>query len=222
MFSELPHSDAVLQLLIEEHMTVSDADKQRLIEEWTQRRMPHGKSCPACAGCGLRDPDLHYDRIAVADLQTVLFQLTDEDISRREQLGWVTLLSPSVDADAAPSDTGTVRVDLRTVMSCWRRPEGEGGGWYHLHPELVDTAQNGGSSAMMCDNCVKANTTGCKYQYSIAAGVDYGWLQRVHGLEPLRDMERMLLSETRLYHVVMQVRNAWLYVCFCMRPMLVY
>ena len=43
---------------------------------------------------------------------------------------------------------------------------------------------------------------------SIAAGKDFGLLSRVPELETLSDVEQMLLSETRLYHVVVKVALA--------------
>ena len=43
-------------------------------------------------------------------------------------------------------------------------------------------------------------------KFSLADGIDYGWLARVPELEPLSDLEIMLLSSVRLYHSVVKVR----------------
>ena len=101
-----------------------------------------------------------------------------------------------------------VEVDLRPIMSAWADPTLDK--YYHLHPACVDAAADDtGATAMLCERCVAGNDKKEPYAYSIAAGVDYGLLSRVPELEPLSDMERMLLSEQRLYQVIMSVSGKY-------------
>ena len=43
---------------------------------------------------------------------------------------------------------------------------------------------------------------------ALAAGIDYGWLALVPELQELSELERMLLSDSRLYHVVAKATAA--------------
>ena len=60
----------------------------------------------------------------------------------------------------------------------------------------------------MCEHCFSEASKGADAKapkLSIANGIDFGLLSRVPQLEPLSDVEQMLLSEVRLYHLVVKV-----------------
>ena len=91
-------------------------------------------------------------------------------------------------------------------MSCYKTADDQ---LYHLHPELVD-AHTDGARALLCQHChAEAKKSDAEKpkapKMSIAAGIDFGLLSRLPELEPLSDVELMLLSEVRLYHVVAKV-----------------
>ena len=209
---ELP--DDVLRERIETCMRVSDEHKARLATEWSSKRAAHGMPMPACASCGIRDPQLGYQRARVLDLPPVFKLDGVEDTgqrARRERLGAVQLAEAPAKG-AAPGTLPTFQpVDLRPIMSCWW------GGWpccagpddelYHLHPELVDKGTDG-PTVLLCEHCHAETSKGADAKapkLSIANGIDFGLLSRIPQLEPLSDVEQMLLSEVRLYHLVVKV-----------------
>ena len=96
------------------------------------------------------------------------------------------------------------------------RLDGAGATLYHLHPELVDQDE-GGPTALLCQHCYRVassapsgfeTSASLPPKLSIAAGYDYGFLSRLGRLEELSEVETMLLSKQRLYHVVAKVASA--------------
>lgn len=154
--------------------------------------LAHGHALPACASCGIRepqrDPQTSYVQRAVADLPDV-FKLTPAQCRRRDGLRAVEL---------AFEEEGTTefrKVDISAVVSCYKTRDGE---LYHLHPELVDVVEDE-PRVHFCHSCDAAAEKGKAPELSLAAEVDYGLLSRIwlndKPLEPLSDVELMLLSE---------------------------
>ncbi|MGB1595393.1 MAG: hypothetical protein ACPIOQ_21710, partial [Promethearchaeia archaeon] len=102
-------------------------------------------------------------------------------------------------------------VNLSAIESVYARSDDE---LYHLHPELVDHPDGAEPSCWLCPSCYQCICpTGSKGvpsrpKYSIAGGLDYGWLARVPELTPLSDLEQLLLADHRLYHLAVKVSPA--------------
>ena len=182
--------DDVLRERIETCMSVSDEQKARLAAAWASSRAAHGRAIPACASCGIRHPLLDYHRVQVACLPPV-FKLTADERARRDRLGSVCLAAAP--AEGTPPGTPPVfheaPVDLRPIMSCWPRKPGPDDELFHLHPELVDEIGAGEPSVLMCEHCHAAVGKGAATKadapkLSIAAGIDFGLLSRVHTVDP--------------------------------------
>ena len=202
--------DSELIALLDEAVAVSDETKEKCLADWEQR-LGHSKALCACASCGMRDLNLKYYRLTLSSLPT-LFELRPEQQAEREALDHIEL----VHQDGSQG----CRMDLRRIVSCYNHE----GTWYHLHPELVDppTDAQMEPTALFCQFChdqailddVRAEAP----KLSIANGLDLGWMARLSELEPLSELEQVLLSEQRLYHVVIKVtlicsscQNAYLY-----------
>lgn len=195
-------SDDELCTHIHQSMRVSDALKGQLLGEWGGAdggRMAHQLPLRACASCGIRDPNLSYERRAVDDLPAC-FRVSAKQSARRAALGSVELLVGS-DDPGAPRPTSR-RTELRPIISCY---EDGAGVEYHLHPELVDEDDHGHASAFLCQHCCDQSAHGTAPKMSIAAGIDFGLQSRVPALDSLTDAEEMLLSSVRLYHVIVKV-----------------
>ena len=90
----------------------------------------------ACASCGIRDPALRYESVAVETLPAC-FKLDEAACQRRERLGHATLI---VIGETEP-------VDLRPLMSCFECNDE----LYHLHSELVDGRRDGCRKVCHCN-----------------------------------------------------------------------
>lgn len=181
--------------LLSNDIAVSDKQKVELTQKW-EKKMKSSQALYACASCGRRDPTFTYTDVSVIALPAV-FRLTTEQLELRERLGFLQMLDKY--GDMVGPDEG---VDLRPLISCYQASDGF---YYHLHPELVDSEM-----AKMCQHCsAVANKADAAAppKLSIAAGHDFGLLTRIKefAAEPLSEVERILLSDVRLYHVVVKV-----------------
>ena len=81
-------------------------------------------------------------------------------------------------------------------------------GIYHLHPELVDPPHTidgfTEASALLCTSCTKAVRAKSIPCWSLASGMDFGWLRRL-GIPELTPLEQMAVAAGRVflraYHV---------------------
>lgn len=197
---QLDHEDERLQELLTGCVSVTEETKQQLLQEWASGPMAHTKKLHSCAACGLRDPtvDYHTD-IPVGDLPEDVFCLCPEQVAQRAGLGSI----PMAFKRKGKEGVDWKDVDLTRLVSCY---EAADGALFHLHPELVDST-GAEPCVTFCDACFQAGLKGKASDFSLAAGVDYSWLARVPELKPLTEPERMVLSEQRLYHIVMKVRE---------------
>ena len=103
--------------------------------------------------------------------------------------------------DLYTSDGGVARgVDISVVVSSYLHEAS--GLRFHLHPELVDES-GGEPRVMLCHHCVDKVKPP---KMSIANHIDYGVLSRIDfPLEQPSDLEVMLMSTVRLYHMVTKV-----------------
>ena len=92
------------------------------------------------------------------------------------------------------------KVDVSKVISCYETRDRE---LYHLHPELVEEVDDE-LRVRFCSSCAAAADKKEVPELSLAADVDYGLLSRVRlngkPIEPLSDVEQMLLSEVSAPH----------------------
>jgi hypothetical protein len=204
----MPHNDEEKMVLIEKCIYVSDDTKDRLQKEWETEHMADGRPFPACAACGIRNPH-HAKQYVYWKLSSLpqCFELSPADIERVESLG---------ETEIFDFQTKPVVVDLKRLVSCFKTQSNR---WLHLHPELVDVGDEGSAesgaerggrgqeSAWFCHHCSAAAGNKQIPRMSIAAGIDYGLLSRVKELTPLTEMEKMLVSEVRLYHVVFKLAS---------------
>ena len=217
----LPRKDeAMQQELMQRAAHVTSADKVKLFQQWGNPdggHMFHGRPLGSCAACGIRDPSLEYSRLALdqlpdgySNMDAVEPHYPDSVATARKRRDALRnsscLLRERADSEA------TVEVHLSRLLSCYEHVES--GTLYHLHPELVDPpdALNGaieGHSVLFCEHCKRRADESKVGALSIAAGIDYGWLQRIPELEPLTELETLLLSEIRLYHVVVKVTTKY-------------
>jgi hypothetical protein len=180
----------------------------------------------SCASCGVR----HFGQFSewsVGDLPLNLFGYDQAAHARREALGEVELVHlvngdphASVQAMNTTADEGEVvqvevatrRVDLRQVVSSYMYEQTR----YHLHAPLVTEPADGSpASVMLCSKCNGAALTPMTRtadgeqvlnipKLSLAAGVDFGTVD-VLGLPEPTDIERLLLSDVRMYGEVRKV-----------------
>ena len=180
----------------------------------------------SCASCGVRHFG-QFSKWSVGDLPLNLFGYDQAAHARREALGEVELVHlvngdphASVQAMNTTADEGEVvqvevatrRVDLRQVVSSYMYEQTR----YHLHAPLVTEPADGSpASVMLCSKCNGAALTPMTRtadgeqvlnipKLSLAAGVDFGTVD-VLGLPEPTDIERLLLSDVRMYGEVRKV-----------------
>ena len=212
---DMEHDEKTRHELIDGGVRVSDERKAALYEEWRERMAPGAPLC-SCASCGLRDPREKYEENLVSKLPDV-FRLNERGSDKqrdkkREQNQRVracrdALRDVQLYVQPRAGDDPILRsVDASRIVSCYKDAKDQL--WY-LHPELVDESTPDEAKVFLCGSCldkakVETNESDPPNR-SLADGVDYGWLARVPGLEPLSDLEAMLISDVRLYHTVVKV-----------------
>ena len=186
--------------LLDQHVHVSDEQKEAFLTEWASSRAAHTHPLYSCASCGIRDPYLNYHQVAVDELPS-FFELSPEQYQRRKRLQQpVDFAFPGRDGDLVSFRP----VDISKVLSCFEAADGR---VYHLHQELVD-GEAANPTVHLCKFCYKQaceNSDPVRPKMSLANGVDYGVLSRIPELDKLSCLEEMLLSEVRLYHIVAKV-----------------
>ena len=127
------------------------------------------------------------------------FKLNDERCEELRLLG----ADGTNGVDLYTSDGGVARgVDISVVVSSYLHEAS--GSRFHLHPELVDES-GGEPRVMLCHHCVDKVKPP---KMSIANHIDYGVLSRIDfPLEQPSDLEVMLISNVRLYHMVIKVSS---------------
>ena len=121
----------------------------------------------------------------------------------QEQGEWADMVARLEVPLIGPTGAAAGSVDLSRLRSLYTPPDG--GAPYYLHPELVDET-TGAPMCLLCKKCGVSVTGGKRPALGVAT-VDYGVLARVPDLAPLSVLEEMLLSPSRLYHVVVKVRG---------------
>jgi hypothetical protein len=212
---ELWRREVIDEVIQSRDVTVTPQRAAELME-MVQPSVSSTAALCACAACGVRMAS-GYERIGVSDLPNY-FRLDDELIERLEALREpLSLLEASGDEqprveDMPDNGPQLVRreVDLRKLFNYCVID----GVHYHLYERLVDQDVDGcpGPSCMFCSQCashvreprVAADKSPIKPACSLAAGVDYGNPEAL-GLPELSDVEKLLLSDVRLYAVVWKV-----------------
>ena len=190
--------------VIQKHVHVTDEQKATLISRFNERICVNG-ALYACGSCGIRDPSAPvFNNVAVGDLPN-MFRFEDSEL---DKLGELDILIAPCEAGQEPC---LRRINLWEIKSFYPRTRKPGGHLFHLHAELVeeDPRANGGARVRLCAACeTQARAPSGSAQApvgSLAAGWDAGRLDRVQGLELPSATEQLLLSEVRMYSVVLKV-----------------
>jgi hypothetical protein len=165
----------------------------------------------SCTACGIR----HIERTKDPYISYIDVPLTEPNIIEGLQYSPQQALDLTRQRDA-PESIVTIPFDAnwnqRTINLTSAIPffESSHDGapvFWHLHPELVGSMPDGERCATLCPIChesVMRNKT--IPRLSIAAGVDFGYFQRL-GLVYPNLHEQMILSRTRLYFTVIKVSS---------------
>ena len=152
----------------------------------------------SCAACGVRQmyPDTPYTRHTLAEMRILQFNATDSPADAAKQL-----------RIESAGEYGVVfsYFDDDTTVPPTR---------WHLHREFVDApgplTDATDPSALLCGTCTKDVGNFSRPTNSIAAGIDYGCLQRYfhdHGA-PLTDLELAAISCARVVQTIIKVSGA--------------
>lgn len=152
-------------------------------------------AAPRAAAPRARERHAAYTWHRLQDL--LALQMTPEEHSTwqaaRERLQGFPLLGPS----------GVVEQHVDLARMCSVYESSDGGAAFWLHPELVD-GRGSEPACILCHTCSAAVQQGVRPSMNVA-NVDYGWQARVPEVGQLSVLEELLLSPTRLYHVVVKV-----------------
>ena len=97
------------------------------------------------------------------------------------------------------------RADMSNLVNCWTTP---GGLDLALHPEHVGTSDDGQPTITLCSKCAASLNRSKTPSVSLASGVDFGNLNDPvvqQFVEPLRDVEKVILSNVRTYGFIAKV-----------------
>ena len=205
---------------IERWVKIEDQTLEEIYDEARQQLSSESMLC-ACASCQQRSVELAFRKVPVRRMPRC-FQLNFLERTNREALGTVELIDGvHARVEELPNEfTPTMcEVDLRELVTCYEFD----GQWYHLDPDLVvmgrdpkRTGDDGGEGedeplATLCSACARAAERDdteeeqvVAPQFSLAAGVDFGQLEKL-GLPELSMVEKLLLSDVRPYGQVVKV-----------------
>ena len=163
-----------------------------------QRAVDPFQHLASCAACGVRQmyPDTPYTRHTLAEMRILQFNTTDSPADAAKQLRIESAGEYGV--VFSYFDDGTTVPPTR----------------WHLHREFVDApgplTDATDPSALLCGTCTKNVGNYSRPTNSIAAGIDYGCLQRYfhdHGA-PLTDLELAAISCARVVQTIIKVSGA--------------
>ena len=207
---------------IRRHVACS-AERQTEVYNETVEALSPTRVIHACASCGVR----HFGRFSewcVSDLPREVFGFDEAAHARREALEEVELVEladmPHASVQMLNETLGegetvkvaTRRVDLRHVVSSFMYGETR----FHLHAPLVkEPSDDSAASVMLCVSCNSAALSPTKVtadgeqvlnkpKMSLSDGVDFGNVDAL-GLPEPTEIERLLLSDVRMYGEVKKV-----------------
>jgi len=90
-FMTMDHSENDTLDLIEKFINVPDGRKDQLQRDWETIHMPVDKTLPACAACGIRDPDSTYHLHDVLTLPAFC-KLDEQALKELEAIGTIRLV----------------------------------------------------------------------------------------------------------------------------------
>lgn len=159
-----------------------------------------------CYGMSPRTLQSH---IRSMELEPITIPYNDKGDTKKVELWRMSSVWPAM----SPDELKEQRRSLPDYLFEERVPSGEGGVeepiYYHLHPEFVDEIIEDNKkryTTMICLECKKSIDDNEIPRRSIAAGVDFGDVNRI-GLEPLTDRERQIISKVRHYLLVIKIES---------------
>jgi hypothetical protein len=177
---------------------LNGGDLYKMIEGYvTQHSSSANLYC--CGSCGIREyetAELLYQRVILEDLPEC-FCYDSEQRQKYNDL----MSQPPVEVSLENGELFTM--EPWRVISCFHDVISDK--LYHLHPELVELAENGLSTTMFCMRCSKSLQKCEASKLSIARGVDFGFATRIIGLEAPNLHEELILAKYRLYQCVIKV-----------------
>jgi hypothetical protein len=160
----------------------------------------------SCGACGLREmePEMkegnmkNYKNVALSNLSLLLY---DDDANEKLQ----SLKSKGGVLITQEEGGAKVVINPYEVISLYTSKV-DPSNTYHLHPELVRQDKNGNEITMLCSSCYKKIIKQEKIpQLSIANGVDFGYFKRIPELTEPNLHEQLVLSQFRLFQVILKV-----------------
>lgn len=192
-----------------ENVRVTEGDKERMTDCYQAVMKQNRKIC-ACASCGMRDlQSLATKRFVLEDLpEKHWLRYTSDARQALDDLVNSPLLEDGK-LKLMDKDGASHLVDLRHIKSYFKSDaervlpteqtatlggvtDDDARRYFHVHPELVVERERNDErvhDVLLCDGCAKAAKDGIKKENraapkgSIAKGVDYGFLERLCGLE---------------------------------------
>ena len=164
---------------------------------------------PACGACGLRIPDnglphASYRRLYLTDNKAALLKYTTEQAADFDLFRKSCAAQLEIPVD---DDWNTTTVDLSKARSVYIEEHASGGPtFWHLHPELVEQDEHRGCSTLLCPHCTASLQLAVVPKRSIAAGVDFGFYNRLNLTLP-NLQEQHIISRTRLFFATLKVSS---------------
>lgn len=142
-----------------------------------QEQVNYLSSLLACWACEIRSFTTQDGRkVTLEDPLIQLLRLNKEDMEQHDSLG--------VYKNVCSIFTDTVNPSVR----------------FFLHPELVETLENGNYEVYLCSDCLRQLHSGTVPKLSVANGNDYGFIDRLPELEPLTLVSFILINKILLFY----------------------
>ena len=183
---------------------LTDGELKHILEEFYTNHSYTKGNLYSCGGCGFRildrqkKPLIQYNILELANYEAKFLKYNEEDMKKYHE----RQRCPPIEV-LASANGDMMEVSIGDLYSCYRS---EKHGVFHLHPELIETKEDGTEFTRICPTCwskVKANKVP---PLSIANGVDFGNYRRAN-LEMPNLHETVILSLSLLIFATVKISS---------------
>jgi hypothetical protein len=186
---------------------LTEEERDALVGRFYERHSYTDAKLYACAACGHRvreqrtNPEVIYRYVEVgSDFMSPLQYTKEQEYSFRTDRIEQELSPPLVPINADFELGPLFPWKAKSVF------ELSGGKLFHLHPELVDRLDGGGSFVRLCPYCYESLEKRQIPKLSVAGGIEFGNYARV-GLEPPSLHEELIIAKTRLVISSLKIKS---------------
>jgi AAA domain len=180
---------------------LTDKELDRIIKNFLRAHPYTNGRLMSCASCGIRlyekrtNPPLEYRAFSLLD--PLLKPLCYDDEEEKEYKALLDHCSTSITIPIDDKWTNE-QINVQQARSVFTLVVSNKRKHFHVHQELVKFNNHGVPKVYICPSCLTSLKAEKKPPLSIAAGVDFGFFERL-GLTKPDFQEQMIIARSRLY-----------------------